>query len=65
TLTTVSSTAVSFKSLESDMRKALTLITKSGNYYDDATGVIETADEKWEEIRRQSEGDSQQGYPLG
>ncbi|KAG6236043.1 hypothetical protein E4U25_004168 [Claviceps purpurea] len=64
------STTVSFKSLESDMRKALTLITKSGNYYDDATGVIETADEKWEEferkyLRRQSEGDSQQGYPLG
>ncbi|KAG6238065.1 hypothetical protein E4U24_007263 [Claviceps purpurea] len=46
------STAVSFKSLESDMRKALTLITKSGNYYDDATGVIETADEKWEEFER-------------
>ncbi|KAG6272491.1 hypothetical protein E4U47_002485 [Claviceps purpurea] len=39
-------------SLESDMRKALTLITKSGNYYDDATGVIETADEKWEEFER-------------
>ncbi|KAG6133311.1 hypothetical protein E4U46_006387 [Claviceps purpurea] len=46
------STAVSFKSLESDMRKALTLITESGNYYDDATGVIETADEKWEEFER-------------
>ncbi|KAG6126958.1 hypothetical protein E4U38_006556 [Claviceps purpurea] len=24
----------------------------SGNYYDDATGVIETADEKWEEFER-------------
>ncbi|KAG6163681.1 hypothetical protein E4U51_005567 [Claviceps purpurea] len=49
---TVVSLTTKFKSLESDMRKALTLITKSGNHYDDATGVIETTDEQWEEFER-------------
>ncbi|KAG6168589.1 hypothetical protein E4U11_005468 [Claviceps purpurea] len=43
--------------------------TKSGNYYDDATGVIETADEKWEEFERKY-GDKakairNKGIPLG
>ncbi|KAG5956558.1 hypothetical protein E4U57_002535 [Claviceps arundinis] len=41
-----------FKALESEMRKVLTLITRSGNHYDDETGIIETTDEQWEEFER-------------
>ncbi|KAG6092456.1 hypothetical protein E4U14_000677 [Claviceps sp. LM454 group G7] len=41
-----------FKALESEMRKALTLINRSGNHYDDETGMIETTDEQWEEFDR-------------
>ncbi|KAG5964819.1 hypothetical protein E4U57_004844 [Claviceps arundinis] len=41
-----------FKSLEMEMKRALTLITRSGNHYDDETGMIETTDEQWEEFER-------------
>ncbi|KAG6060949.1 hypothetical protein E4U17_003019 [Claviceps sp. LM77 group G4] len=39
-------------SLETDTKRALTLITRSGNHYDDETGIIETTDEQWEEFER-------------
>ncbi|KAG5964870.1 hypothetical protein E4U58_003020 [Claviceps cyperi] len=41
-----------FKSLEIEMKKALRLITWSGNHYDDETGMMETTDEQWEEFER-------------
>ncbi|KAG6018643.1 hypothetical protein E4U19_008199 [Claviceps sp. Clav32 group G5] len=48
----VGSLTSKFKALESEMKKALTLITRSGNHYDDETGMIETTDEQWEEFER-------------
>ncbi|KAG6120601.1 hypothetical protein E4U14_003338 [Claviceps sp. LM454 group G7] len=41
-----------FKSLEMEMKRALTLITRPGNHYNDETGMIETTDEQWEEFER-------------
>ncbi|KAG6046617.1 hypothetical protein E4U39_001211 [Claviceps sp. Clav50 group G5] len=52
TLWTVASLTSKFKTLEADMENALTLITRSGNHYDDETGMIETTDEQWAEFGR-------------
>ncbi|KAG6166144.1 hypothetical protein E4U27_008260 [Claviceps purpurea] len=52
TVWTLDSLTSKFKSLESDMRKVLTLITRSGNHYNDETGMIETTDEQWAEFGR-------------
>ncbi|KAG6240780.1 hypothetical protein E4U25_007465 [Claviceps purpurea] len=48
----LSSLTSKFKGLESDMKRALTLITRSGNHYDDETGIIETTEEQWEAFEK-------------
>ncbi|KAG6252683.1 hypothetical protein E4U47_008177 [Claviceps purpurea] len=52
TVWSIGSLTSKFKSLETEMKRALTLITRPGNQYDDETGMIETTDEQWEEFER-------------
>ncbi|KAG6116165.1 hypothetical protein E4U13_002053 [Claviceps humidiphila] len=52
TVWSIASLNSKFKSLEMNMKRALTLITRSGNHYDDETGMIETTDEQWKEFER-------------
>ncbi|KAG6089002.1 hypothetical protein E4U15_004528 [Claviceps sp. LM218 group G6] len=52
TVWSIASLNSKFKSLQMNMKRALTLITRSGNHYDDETGMIETTDEQWEEFER-------------